>query len=68
MCASSSSPDLSVTRVGETDETSSPVLTSTVRSASAFTVYSRSFGLNIENTSGPASTKITRACSCGSSG
>ena len=49
----SSSPDLSVTRVGETDATIAPVITSTVRSASALAAYSRSFGLNIENSSGP---------------
>ena len=61
----SSSPDFSVTRVGETDATSAPVITSTVRSASALVAYSRSFGLNIENSSGPASTRITRAWSCG---
>ena len=63
-CArASTSPDFSVTRVGDTDETAVPVLTSTVRSASAFAVYSRSFGLNIEKSSAPASTRVTRASS-----
>jgi hypothetical protein len=59
---------LSATRVGETDETIAPVITSTVRSVSAFVAYSRSLGLNIENSSGPASTRITRARSWGSFG
>ena len=63
VCARSTSPDFSVTRVGDTDETAVPVLTSTVRSASAFAAYSRSFGLNIEKSSGPASTRVTRASS-----
>ena len=68
VCAFSSSPDLRLTRVGETDETSSPVITSTVRSVRAFAAYLRSLGLNIENSSGPASTRITRAFSWGSAG
>ena len=52
-----------MTRVGDTDETATPVFTSTVRSASAFAAYSRSFGLNIGKSSGPASTSVIRASS-----
>ena len=55
-------------RVGATDDTAVPVFTSTVRSARAFAVYSRSFGLNMEKSSGPASTRISRAFSWGSRG
>jgi hypothetical protein len=68
VCAFSSSPDFSVTRVGETDATIAPVLTSTVRSERALAVYLRIFGLNMEKSSGPASTRVTRASSCGSEG
>jgi hypothetical protein len=57
----STRPLFSVTRVEDTDATLAPVITSTVRSESAFAAYSRSFGLNIENSSGSASTRITRA-------
>ena len=52
-----------MTRVGDTDETAVPVLTPTVRSARAFVAYSRSFGLNIGKSSGPASTRVIRASS-----
>ena len=65
VCASSTAPDFSVTRVGETEATVSPVITSTVRSFNAFSVYARMSGLNIEKTSGPASTRTMRTVSCG---
>jgi hypothetical protein len=49
-------------RSGETDATTSPVITSTPRSASAFSVYERISGLNIAKISGEASTSTIRAC------
>ena len=61
VCALSSAPDFSVTRVGETEATASPVISSTVRFSRAFRVYARMSGLNIVNTSGPASTRTMRA-------
>ena len=64
----SSSPDFSVTRVGDTEATISPVFTSTSRFVSASSAYSRSFGLNIPKSSGPASTRITLASSGSTSG
>ena len=63
VCASSSVPDLSLTRVGAIDSTTSPVFTSTPRFSSASTVYSRMSGLNIGKISGPASTSVILAVS-----
>ena len=54
-----------MTRVGETDCTRAPVMTSTVRFSSASRAYSRRFGLNIAKISSPASTRTMRAFSCG---
>jgi hypothetical protein len=59
------SPEASVTRVGETDCTLAPVTTSTVLVSSASRAYSRRFGSNIAKMSSPASTRTTRASSCG---
>ena len=63
VCASSTFPDLSVTRVGSTDSTISPRRTSTPNFSSSFLVYSRSFSLNIPKSCGEASTSVIRACS-----
>ena len=60
VCAGMTSPEASVTRVGETDCTRAPVTTSTVRFSSASRVYSRRFGLNIAKISSPASTSTMR--------
>ena len=67
VCALSSLPDLSLTRVGAIAETSSPTITSTPNFSSVFFVYLRMSGLNIVKSSGPASTRISRACFCGMS-
>ena len=68
VCASSSVPDLSLTRVGLIDSTTSPVFTSTPRFSSASTVYFRMSSLNIGKISGPASTSVILAVPSGTSG
>src|SRR4029079_17602293 len=65
VCAGITSPEASVTRVGETDCTRAPVTTSTVRFSSASRAYFRRFGLNIAKISSPASTRTMRTFSCG---
>ena len=68
MWAAISVPDFRVTRVGATDATRAPVTTSTLRFSSASLAYVRRFSLNIPKMSGPASTRTTRAFSCGMPG
>ena len=68
VCAFSTLPDFSVTRVGATEATISPSITSTPRLRSRRWVYVRMSDLNIGNSAFPASTSIRRASSCGSPG
>ena len=68
VCAGSTVPDFSVTRVGAIDATASPRTTSTPRFSSACFVYVRMSCLNIEKSAGPASTRVSRAFSCGMRG
>ena len=68
VCASSTLPDLSVTRVGVIESTISPSTTSTPRFSRARFVQVRRFSLNIEKSSGEASTSVMLAFSCGRPG